>query len=479
MYVRPWALAVPILVLLVSLPLLRPLRHPDANEVSDDEAARLATIAAVAEHHSLSLEGLDLGPGVPLPSTGLIRSHGRVFSNQPPTMAVLLAGVYWILGKFHLTLRSSPVLTPYLLTLIGVTLPVAGAAGLIYKMSRLFELRRPVRCAFAAIVVFGSGLISYAVVLNAHAPAAALVLGSVAALIYVANSRKPRRNIWWLIASGGCASLAMTLDPPAAVFPLPLMAAIFAMRWPIVRRCAGACLFALGVAAFVYLHLALNFPITGDWKPALLHPELTLARTGSHAELATWGTVGAALAPAARATDADDDQPPPSDWQTFFYLLLPRVSGCILGQHGLLTHFPVLLLGAVGMVLVVRNHWPAITKLLALACGIGAIAIVVAYALSPADARGAMFANRWFVVFLPLVLFWSGAWLRHRHGPVAWALAGAILVFSVAVSLIGATDPLPRGGYDRYTAAAAARRLLSPGAQTNISPPLAAVDQNQ
>src|SRR5271170_5887144 len=175
MYVRPWALAVPILVLLVALPLLRPLRHPDANEVSDDEAARLATIAAVAEHHSLSLEGLDLGPGVPLPTTGLIRSHGRIFSNQPPTMAVLLAGVCWILGKFHLTLRSSPVLTPYLLTLIGVTLPVAGAAGLIYKMSRMFELRRPLRCAFAAIVVFGSGLISYAVVLNAHAPAAALV----------------------------------------------------------------------------------------------------------------------------------------------------------------------------------------------------------------------------------------------------------------------------------------------------------------
>jgi hypothetical protein len=80
--VRPWALAAPILVLLTALPLLRPLRHPDANSVSDDEASRLATIAAVSEHHRLSLEGLDLGPDVPLPATGLIRAGAhRLFAD--------------------------------------------------------------------------------------------------------------------------------------------------------------------------------------------------------------------------------------------------------------------------------------------------------------------------------------------------------------------------------------------------------------
>jgi hypothetical protein len=42
--VRPWAMAAPILVLVIALPMLRPLRHP-AN-LSDDEALRLATIWA-------------------------------------------------------------------------------------------------------------------------------------------------------------------------------------------------------------------------------------------------------------------------------------------------------------------------------------------------------------------------------------------------------------------------------------------------
>jgi len=466
--VRPWALATPVLVLLVALPLLRPLRHPDANSVSDDEAARLATIVAVAEHHRLSLEGLDLGPDVPLPVIGLVRSHDHVYSSQPPTMAVILAGPYWILGKFfHLTLRDSPVLTAYLLTLIGVTIPVAAAGGLIYKMARVFDLRRPVRCALAAGVVFGGGLISYAVVLNAHAPAAALVLGSAAALIYVANSGKPRRNIWWLIAAGACAGLAMALDPPAAVFPGPFLLAIFAMRWPIVRRSAGAGLFLCGLAPPIYLHLALNYPITGDWKPAVLHRELLLARTGSGADLASWGSVGAALAPATGlgVPGANDDEDQPIAMATGWAALVRpslRLFGAVFGDHGLLSHFPVLGLGLLGLMRVVRQNWPGIVKGLAVACAAGAAAVVIGYCFSRADVRGAMFANRWFVVFLPLVMFWAGAWLRGKHRAMTWGAAAVLLLFSTAVSLVGAADPMPRGGYDGYTALAALDRLRPP-----------------
>ena len=86
-----------------------------------------------------------------------------------------------------------------------------------------------------------------------------------------------------------------------------------------------------------------------------------------------------------------------------------------------------------------------------------------------------MFANRWFVVFLPLTLFWCGAWVRRRHHWAVWTGAAGLLIFSIAVSLIGATDPLPRGGYDSYTAAAAWHRLRDPLSLT-ASPPLARAD---
>jgi uncharacterized membrane protein YoaK (UPF0700 family) len=73
-----------------------------------------------------------------------------------------------------------------------------------------------------------------------------------------------------------------------------------------------------------------------------------------------------------------------------------------------------------------------------------------------------MFATRWFVLFLPLLLFWCGAWLRRPHRRTSWAMAGVLLAFSSAVSLIGATGALPRDGFDRYTALGAAENLFGP-----------------
>ena len=96
------------------------------------------------------------------------------YANQPPTQGLLLAGPYWLL--YHLgglQFRNHPVLVEYLLTLLAVTVPVAAAAGMIYRMGRLFELTRPWRAGLALAVVLGSGMISYATVLNPFAPAAA------------------------------------------------------------------------------------------------------------------------------------------------------------------------------------------------------------------------------------------------------------------------------------------------------------------
>src|SRR3954470_656576 len=112
-HVRPWALLAPILILLVCLPLLRPLRHPDPRDVSDDELARLATVQSLVEHRTLAIEQAD--PFVPL--HGTVRRGEQVFSTQPPALSVLLAGPYWMMRRFGLTFQNNPALVAYLLTL--------------------------------------------------------------------------------------------------------------------------------------------------------------------------------------------------------------------------------------------------------------------------------------------------------------------------------------------------------------------------
>jgi hypothetical protein len=99
------------------------------------------------------------------------------------------------------------------------------------------------------------------------------------------------------------------------------------------------------------------------------------------------------------------------------------------------------------------------TKTLAIATVVGACVIIIARCVVNLGA-GEMFGPQAFVVFLPLILFWSGAWVRRKHHPATWALAGLLLAFSIAVGLIGATNPCPRDGYEHYTVAQALGNLV-------------------
>ena len=80
-------------------------------------------------------------------------------------------------------------------------------------MSRIFELSRPWRAGLATAVVLGSGLISYATVLNPYAPAAALVLLSAAILVQVSLVNTPLRSGGYLVFAGLFACLAAAIDP--------------------------------------------------------------------------------------------------------------------------------------------------------------------------------------------------------------------------------------------------------------------------
>ena len=151
--VRPWALVVPIFTLLICLPLLRPLRHPDPRHISDDESVRLATIRAIVDHGTLALQPAD----VDAVSSHIIHVGDHTYSDQPPVMSLLLAGPYWVMTKAGLSFATNPNLTAYLLTVLGATLPIALGGGLVYRMGRVFELRRHVRTALSAAVVLGTG----------------------------------------------------------------------------------------------------------------------------------------------------------------------------------------------------------------------------------------------------------------------------------------------------------------------------------
>lgn len=443
--VRPFGLIGPILVLLIALPLLRPLRHPSEAQTSEQEALRLATVRALVEHGSLVLDrSYALSPGT-VQVTDPVYGQ-RIYSTQPPMMALLLWPAAEIMTLLGLTFEENHLLIAYLLTMLAATLPVAAAAGFIYKMGRLFELRRPWRTLLGIGVVVGSGLLSYAVVLNPHAPSAALVIASAYALIHVAAMNREDRRAGWFALSGACVALAATIDPPAVVFLVLFGCVIFAMRFTIPRRAVGVFLYILGAIPVLSVHAAWNAPVTGDFLPASTHKVL-------HSQPA---------APTVFSQDyVDDDFPETTSiWDTPGAHLRWLLT-VMFGPNGLLSHFPVLILGMMGIAAVMHRHWPGSTKTLAAACGAGAIVVVLFSRQAPGIWSGT-FASTGFILFSPILLFWTGAWLRRTHTPVVWGLATVLLIFSMAVGLIGATGPTPREPFRGYTAGDALRRLIHP-----------------
>jgi hypothetical protein len=451
--VRPWALSAPIVLLFLTVPLVRPLLHPDPNNMSDDEQSRMATVQAIVEHHTLAIDDTLFAHS----TRQKIQRNGHLYSDQPPVLAALLSAPYWVMHACGVTFERNPLWVMFILTLAGVTVPVALSAGLIYKMGRIFELPRPRRAALGLAVVLGSGLVSYSTVLNAHASAATLLLMAGACLVQVGLINELGKSAVWLVLAGIAAGLAATIDPPAIIFMLTFALVVGAFRWKLAARTVAICLYFLGCTGPVIFHCALNRPITGDFIPAYLRPQFDPSARPAVTR-SEWSD--------------DDDEQPGGVWQGISRFL-GRASDVLVGTHGVFTHFPVLVMGLIGITMVMHRHWPASTKMLASVTVGGSVAIVLLYCLSRADWGNAMFATRWFVLFLPLLLFWCGAWLRRSHRRVSWAAAGVLFAFSAAVSLVGATGSFPRGGFDRFTALGAVQNLLSPPPSAASEPMLA------
>lgn len=261
---RYWALALPILILGLSLPLLRPLRHPDPRAIADDEWMRLATIRQFATNGSFNLDpetvkerscfliipaadtqtdaaraGTDttattqsspanpsLAPPITPPATPASTKKptpgARILAAQEPMLSVIGAGIYLLLRLAGVTVAPENVLGPYLLTLILSTIPVATTSTLIYRCARLLELPRGRRIVLAFAAVTCVGLLPYATVLSPYPLAALCITASFACLVHVLTLRPLPGGTPWLLLTGFLGGLAATIHPSVAGLSLAI-----------------------------------------------------------------------------------------------------------------------------------------------------------------------------------------------------------------------------------------------------------------
>jgi hypothetical protein len=323
--------------------------------------------------------------------------EGRSYSNKPPLLALVGAGLYRV-GRPLLGLGFSERErhTVYWLTLLLVGTSLAALFPLFYRATA-FHLDAPVGIRLLATAALGLGtvLTSFGGTLNGHVPAATLMLACLVAAL-------ASHGFW----AGACLALAVCIDIVPGVFFIPAAASIVrdtAGRRGVLRFLAAG---ALGGVLFVAANLA---TVGHPFPPKLVPGGVDLSSR---------------MAPSLAGVVL------PASWT---YPI-----ECLFGWHGFFSVSPVLIFGLAGLVVALRGTGP-LTRRSAWMVLVSVAATIGFHALVAGSFGGWSYGFRYLIPTAPILLFFAPLVLR---GPATWAFA-ATLAVSLPLALLGAYHPWP------------------------------------
>lgn len=454
--VRYWAIAVPLIVIAIAAPFLRPLRHVDVTGISDEERVRLVVIDQLAHGQGFPLRVSAFSDGEP-PLTVVTAADGdTLLPAQEPMLSVLGAAAWMLLELAGLHARPDDVVAVSVLTLLLATLPVAATTALIYRCARLLELGRLKRMAIAFASVACTGMLPYATFLNPYALAGLLITAAFASLAHTATARPPPAGLGHILLAGLLAGLGATVQPSVLPMAACLALVLLAMPWRKRFRLLSLSAFCLAAALPLTVHRAvLMQPYGGVWN--VTPPPLAVELSAPPARDAQ---------PATALSDDIEPASPPPDPASPSRLAMRTLSN-LLGPFGLLTHAPLLLVALAGAGALLTRHWPRASRALTLACLAGFLAPFALYSLAPLAGQSPdwggerFFAHQPLLPVSPLMCLWAGLFLRRGWIPVPppktsdtdptplWlpTTAYTLAAVSLLITLIGLLHPAPYRGF--------------------------------
>ena len=377
-----------VAVFLLTLAFLAPLTH-GAVFLAGNDASRFAQIEALVDGGHPFIDDSKYAWTVDRVTVG-----GKDYSNKPPLLSVLGAGLYLLLQKATgLTFAAHEAATVWLLTFALAALPTAWlAASFFCALGRQEPIPFRVRCLATAALAAGTILTSFAGTLNNHCVTAALLFAAFRAAM---DAKGWKAGLW--------TALAACIDIVPGVLFIPVFASFLAPDRRALAR-FGALLLA-GAALFVAVDLA----IVGHALPPKMVPGAV-----DHSSQFASSVAGVLL---------------PESWT---YPL-----ECLFGWHGFFTVSPVLLFGVLGLGQALRTGAPLPRgRCLALAATLAMM--IAGHVLLVGSYGGWSYGFRYLIPIIPMILFFAPpAIARHER------IFGAVLAVSALFALIGAYNPWP------------------------------------
>lgn len=344
------------------------------------DGVRLATIESLVEYGTFEISDsifIQTCDKFRVPAQG---EGGKYYSDKPPLLSVLGAGAYFILKSVGIDLRKNMGFSYRYLDFFLVILPVF----LILYFSHLYLKANHVplehRFWIYLASVCGTLVLPYAMVIQNHVAAAALLVG---AYLFFENPMKEKtaKALGW---SGLLFGLSISVDLNA-IFFAAAFSALCLWRFGKKDR-LGVFLFALGVFIPSFATLCFFRYYSGEWRPFVSQVEKFLYQ-------------GSILP---RVNFMGGYDPNPLTWKAYALYFWHG----LLGYKGLFSHSIALLLGFWGIVICLKKEEK--TFLDALAILLSTIVLFIFLAVSvPITYGGSNFAFRYMTIWMPLVILFA------------------------------------------------------------------------
>lgn len=367
-----------------------------------NDTSRLAPIQSIVEQGTWAINGSRYAW-----TQDRVTLGGIDYSNKPPILAFVGAGLYWPLFAVGVTFATQEAFVVWFLTVTMTGLPAAVLVGCFHVALARAYPSGPVHLTTGALA-FGTLLTSFSGTLNSH-PLAALL-----AFLSCWSSWERRA-----VGAGSALALLCCVEPLTGALFLPAVLWMTRAQWP-------RTLLPLAVGAVLFI--AMNWLTCGS---------LLLTKMVAGGD--DWGSGNAAKVFGVAL--------PESPWYPL---------ECLFGWHGFFTVSPVLAFGALGGSRAWRDGPLQVAS--ARATLLTVVVFVLVHCVLAGAYGGWSYGFRYLIPVMPLVMFFAPLGVEVL-GRVTFALVTAV---SVPLALLGMYHPWPPGYEERATANQPAAVVTNP-----------------
>ena len=387
-----WLSHRPQVIIFVSVFLFLALFTHNKVFLAGNDSSRYAQIEALVDYHQTNINESKYNWTI-----DRVTLNEKDYSNKPPSLSIIGSGIYFVLKNiFGLTFQKNESLTVYLLTLLVIGLSTSWLATKFYTSLEIHKnIQHNIRVLATLALTTGTILTSFSVTFNNHTVAAALIFAAFSD----AMAQKSFKAGMWV-------SLAMCIDVvPGALF-IPVLALFLFYE----RGRNGLLKYFTSVFIGGILFVSLNLLIAGHPLP----PKL----------------IAGGIDHSSQYESVVQHVPLPKNW------LYPLQ--CLFGWHGFFSVSPVLIIGAIGLVLAVKKKEP-LKRRNTIFVGSGVLVMLLGYAFFIGSLGGWSYGIRYLIPIMPILLFFIPVVLKKMRTPIFIC----ILTLSTLFALIGMYNPWP------------------------------------